>query len=79
MPQPVRPAQRPAAGPGSPQPGVAQPVRFGPAAESGAVHGDLQAQRLAEARRARGHQGGRLHAEGRWSSKIQKKLMMACP
>lgn len=45
----VRPAERSAAGVGSPQPGLAQPFCSGPQAESGAVHGDLQAQRLSEA------------------------------
>lgn len=63
--QPVRPAKRPAARSGSSQPGVDQPLRSWHQAESGAVHGDLQAQRLSEARRARWHQGGRSHAKSK--------------
>lgn len=64
MSEPVRPAERAAAGVGSPQPGLDQPVRSGPEAESGAVHGDIQAQRLPEAGRARGRKSRRSHAEG---------------
>lgn len=63
--KPLRSAQCPSAGPGSSQPGVAQPLCPWPQAESGAVHGDLQAQWLSKTRRACWHQGRRPHAEGK--------------
>lgn len=63
--KPLCSAQCPSAGPGSSQPGVAQPLCPRPEAESGAVHGDLQAQWLSKTRRACWHQGWRPHAEGK--------------
>lgn len=74
--EPVRAAERSAAGVGSPQPSLAQPLCSGPEAESGAVHGDIQAQWLTEAGRARRHKSRRPHAEGRKESIL---LQYFCP